>query len=75
MRMKGEHYVFVFEAVLTEYPKDGQRIDGKLYVRNSSYALINHKGKLPSNDVDTTLLEPELTVDKTADSYEYQSMT
>ena len=72
MRMKGEHYVFVFEAVLTEYPKDGQRIDGKLYVRNSSYALINHKGKLPSNDVDTTLLEPELTVDKTADSYEYQ---
>lgn len=72
MDMKGEHYIFVFKAVLTEYPKDGQRIDGKLYVRNSSYALINHKGKIPSNDVDTTLIEPVLAVDKTADSYEFQ---
>lgn len=72
MDMKGEHYIFVFKAILTEYPENGQRIDGKLYVRNSSYALINHTGKLPSNDVDTTLLEPEFSVDKTADSYEYQ---
>lgn len=72
MDMKGEHYIFAFKAILTEYPENGQRIDGQLYVRNSSYALINHKGKLPSNDVDTTLLEPELSVDKVSDSYEYQ---
>lgn len=72
MKMEGEHYLFSFKAELTEYPKSGKRLDGNLYVRNSSYALINQKGKLPSNNVDTLLVEPVLSVDKTADGYEYE---
>lgn len=72
MKMEGEHYFFIFKAELTEYPKSGKRLDGHLFVRNSSYALINQSGKLPSNNVDTLLVEPVLSVDKTADKYEYQ---
>lgn len=72
MKMEGEHYFFIFKAELTEYPKSGKRLDGHLFVRNSSYVLINQSGKLPSNNVDTLLVEPVLSVDKTADKYEYQ---
>ena len=72
MKMEGEHYFFIFKAELTEYPKSGKRLDGHLFVRNSSYALINQNGKLPSNNVDTLLVEPVLFVDKSADKYEYQ---
>lgn len=68
MPMKGEHYRFVFKAELTEYPADGS-----LSVRNGSYALINAKGKVPSNYVDVKLVEPVFSVDKTADAYEYQA--
>ena len=67
MPMAGEHYRFIFSAELTEYPADGS-----LYVRNSSYALINNAGRVPSNNVDTELLEPVFSVDKTADTYEYE---
>ncbi|WP_158095285.1 isopeptide-forming domain-containing fimbrial protein [Collinsella sp. An2] len=67
MPMTGEHYRFVFAAELTEYPADGS-----LTVRNSSYALINNTGNVPSNNVDTELVKPELVVDKSADAYEYE---
>lgn len=72
MKMEGEHYFFIFKAELTEYPKSGKRLDGHLFVRNSSYVLINQNGKLPSNNVDTLLVEPVLSVDKTTDKYECQ---
>ena len=67
MPMEGEHYRFVFRAVLTEYPANGD-----LFVTNGSYALINRTEKNHSNEVVTNLLEPVLTVDKGADAYEYE---
>lgn len=67
MRMQGETYRFEFKAELTEYPADGA-----LSVSNSAYAHINDKGTYPSNSVETTLVPPRLTVDKTADAYEYE---
>ncbi|WP_143786239.1 isopeptide-forming domain-containing fimbrial protein [Olsenella sp. An285] len=67
MPMEGEHYRFVFRAVLTEYPANGY-----LFVTNGSYALINRTEKNHSNEVVTNLLEPVLTVDKGADAYEYE---
>ena len=67
MRMQGETYRFEFKAELTEYPADGA-----LSVPNSAYARINDKGTYPSNSVETTLVPPRLTVDKTADAYEYE---
>ena len=73
MPMEGEHYRFVFRAVLTEYPANGQRDDDNdLYVRNVSYALINRNAQTWSNHVDTKLLEPVFHVDKVADAYEYE---
>lgn len=66
MPMKGEHYRFVFKAALTSYPADGS-----LSVRNSSYALINAKGKTPSNDVDTGLVKPKLAIEKASDKQAY----
>ena len=39
---------------------------------NSAYARVNDKGTYPSNSVETTLVPPRLTVDKTADAYEYE---
>ena len=67
MRMQGETYRFEFKAELTEYPADGA-----LSVSNSAYAHVNDKGIYPSNSVETTLIPPRLTVDKTADAYEYE---
>ena len=67
MAMQGEHYRFVFKAVLTEYPENGA-----LSVTNSSYDLVNAAGKYPSNSVTTELLKPEWKVDKQADKYEYE---
>ena len=67
MRMQGETYRFEFKAELTEYPADGA-----LSVSNSAYARVNDKGTYPSNSVETTLVPPRLTVDKTADAYEYE---
>ena len=67
MAMQGEHYRFVFKAVLTEYPENGD-----LHVVNSSYVDINRGGRYDSNDVKTTLLKPEWKVDKQADKYEYE---
>ena len=67
MAMQGEHYRFVFKAVLTEYPANGD-----LHVVNSSYVDINRGGRYNSNDVKTTLLKPEWKVDKQADKYEYE---
>ena len=67
MRMRGETYRFEFKAELTEYPADGA-----LSVSNSAYARVNDKGTYPSNSVETTLVPPRLTVDKTADAYEYE---
>lgn len=67
MAMQGEHYKFVFKAVLTEYPANGA-----LSVTNSSYDLVNATGKYPSNTVTTDLLKPEWKVDKQADKYEYE---
>lgn len=67
MRMQGETYRFEFKAELTEYPADGA-----LSVSNGAYACINDKGTYPSNSVETTLVPPRLTVDKTADAYEYE---
>ena len=67
MPMEGERYRFVFRAVLTEYPANGD-----LFVTNGSYALINRTEKNHSNEVVTNLLEPVLTVDKEADAYEYE---
>lgn len=73
MPMEGEHYRFVFRAVLTEYPRDGQRNDeNDLCVRNGSYALVNNADESWSNEVETVLLDPVLEVDKTADPYEYE---
>ncbi|MDO5042789.1 MAG: isopeptide-forming domain-containing fimbrial protein [Slackia sp.] len=66
MPMKGEHYRFVFKAALTSYPADGS-----LSVKNSSYALINSKGKTPSNDVDTGLVKPKLAIEKSSDKQAY----
>ena len=67
MRMQGETYRFEFKAELIEYPADGA-----LSVSNSAYARVNDKGTYPSNSVETTLVPPRLTVDKTADAYEYE---
>ena len=67
MRMQGETYRFEFKAELTEYPADGA-----LSVSNSAYARVNDKGTYPSNSVETALVPPRLTVDKTADAYEYE---
>ena len=67
MRMRGEHYRFVFKAVLTEYPADGS-----LSVSNSAYAHVNNAGTYPSNSVETALVTPAWSVDKTADAYEYE---
>ncbi|WP_072369502.1 isopeptide-forming domain-containing fimbrial protein [Thermophilibacter mediterraneus] len=67
MAMSGERYQFVFRATLTEYPANGN-----LYVRNTSYALINGTGKVPSNTVQTDLLQPVFSVDKVADGYEWE---
>lgn len=67
MRMQGEHYRFVFKAVLTEYPADGA-----LSVFNSAYARVNNTGSYPSNTVETKLVVPKWNVDKTADAYEYE---
>lgn len=66
MPMRGEHYTFAFSAVLTEYPADGS-----LSVTNSSYARVNGNDH-PSNDVVTKLIPPEWSVDKVANSYEYE---
>lgn len=67
MPMKGEHYRFVFKAKLASYPADGG-----LSVRNSSYALINAKGKTPSNDVDTGIVKPTLSLEKRSDKATYE---
>lgn len=67
MRMQGETYRFEFKAELIEYPADGA-----LSVSNSAYARVNDRGTYPSNSVETTLVPPRLTVDKTADAYEYE---
>ncbi len=67
MRMQGEHYRFVFKAVLTEYPADGS-----LSVSNRAYAHVNNNGAYLSNSVDTGLVPPKWHVDKTADAYEYE---
>ena len=67
MPMQGERYRFVFRATLTEYPANGD-----LFVTNGSYALINRTEKNHSNEVVTNLLEPVFSVDKSADSYEYE---
>lgn len=67
MEMMGEKYYFKFKAVLTEYPANGN-----LYVRNGSFVRFNAKGEWPSNNVDTELVTPVFSVDKTADKYEYE---
>ena len=67
MRMQGEHYRFVFKAVLTEYPADGS-----LFVSNRAYAHVNNSGAYLSNSVETTLVTPQWHVDKTADAYEHE---
>ncbi|MDO4442295.1 MAG: isopeptide-forming domain-containing fimbrial protein [Slackia sp.] len=67
MPMKGEHYRFVFKAKLAHYPADGSA-----FVRNSSYALINAKGKTPSNDVDTGIVKPALAIEKASDKTTYR---
>ncbi len=67
MRMQGEHYRFVFKAVLTEYPADGS-----LSVSNRAYAHVNSSGAYLSNSVETSLVPPKWHVDKTADAYEYE---
>ena len=67
MPMKGEHYRFMFKAKLASYPADGG-----LSVRNSSYALINAKGKTPSNDVDTGIVKPALSLEKRSDKATYE---
>ena len=67
MRMQGEHYRFVFKAVLTEYPADGS-----LSVSNRAYAHVNSNGAYLSNSVETSLVPPKWHVDKTADAYEYE---
>lgn len=67
MRMEGEHYKLVFSAELTEYPADGS-----LVVRNGSRVRINRTGDLPSNYVETRLVEPRLSVSKEASAYEFE---
>lgn len=68
MPMKGEHYRLVFKAKLDRYPADGS-----LSVVNSSYALINSNGKTPSNDVETKLAKPGLSIEKSSDKHAYEA--
>lgn len=68
MPMKGEHYRLVFKAKLDRYPADGS-----LSVVNSSYAMINSTGKTPSNDVETKLAKPALSIVKTSDKRLYEA--
>ncbi len=68
MPMKGEHYRLVFKAKLDRYPADGG-----LSVTNSSYALINSNGKTPSNDVETKLAKPGLSIEKSSDKHAYEA--
>ncbi len=68
MPMKGEHYRLVFKAKLDRYPADGS-----LSVTNSSYDLINSNGKTPSNDVETKLAKPGLSIEKSSDKHVYEA--
>lgn len=68
MPMKGEHYRLVFKAKLDRYPADGS-----MSVMNSSYAMINSTGKTPSNDVETKLVKPALSIEKASDKHLYEA--
>ena len=71
--LRGQKYRFIFKAELTEYPRDGKRNEaGSLYVRNGGAVRINNKGEKPTNNVDTTLVEPKFSVNKYADDYEFE---
>ena len=73
MKMMGEKYRFVLKARLTEYPANGQRdADGDLYIRNGAAVRYNNGGDIDANFVDTKLVEPKFSVDKVADTYEYE---
>ncbi len=63
----GQTYSFVFKAVLTEYPADGS-----LSVENDASVIHNRDFVVGDLYVRTELVEPVLSVDKTADAYEYE---
>lgn len=57
--LTGQHYQLVFTARLVAIPPETQRNEaGELYVRNSSYALVNGTDENWSNDVDLTIVDP-----------------
>lgn len=67
LELVGQHYYFVLDAELTEYPDSDL-----LKVTNNSYVRVNDGDDNPSTPVDVELLEPKFWVDKTADGYEWE---
>lgn len=67
LELDGQHYRFVFDAELTEYPDSDL-----LKVTNNSYVRVNDGDDNPSTPVDVELLEPRFWVDKSADDYEWE---
>lgn len=67
LELTGQHYRFVFEAELTEYPNSNL-----LKVTNNSYVRVNGGDDNEAPPVDVELLEPKFSVDKSADKYEWE---
>ena len=69
----GQHYHFVFDAELTEYPDPDEMAPSTdpLKVHNNCYVEVNGD-KNPGDEITVELLEPQFSVDKSADDYEWE---
>ena len=67
LELEGQHYRFVFDAELTEYPNSDL-----LKVTNNAYVRVNDGDDNEAPPVDVELLEPKFSVDKSADDYEWE---
>ncbi len=61
MAMNGEHYLFVFQAQIDEYPADGSYT-----IINNAYSCFDNTGIASAPPLDLYLIEPALSIEKNA---------